>query len=183
MRLRCARCQTARVDTALASFFLCEECAIALAERAFNGTGPSSWDFGVAITSARWAFAARAIRSYTGRPSWGRTDERASAGWSWAAWRLGCWTWRRVRSSRCGGDRPPKQCGLPPRRRPGRPGHRREAKGGHRECSSTVPSAVSACDRSPENAEIGSPPTTSENVPPPMGPSGRRGTCWDWRTS
>ena len=42
---------------------------------------------------------------------------------------------------------------------------------------------VSACDRSPENTEIGSPPTTSENVPPPMGPSGRRGTCWDWRTS
>ncbi len=38
--------------------------------------------------------------------------------------------------------------------------------------------AVSACDRSPENAEIGSPPTTSENVPRPMGPSGnsrRRG--------
>lgn len=41
MRLRCARCQRERVDTALASFFLCDECAVALAERAFNGEGPS----------------------------------------------------------------------------------------------------------------------------------------------
>lgn len=48
MRLLCARCRTERVDTALASFFLCDNCAIALAERAFNGAGPSFWDFGVA---------------------------------------------------------------------------------------------------------------------------------------
>jgi len=48
MRLRCARCRTERVDTALGSFFLCDECAIALAERAFNGAGPSFWDFAVA---------------------------------------------------------------------------------------------------------------------------------------
>lgn len=36
------------MDTALASFFLCDECATALAERAFNRAGPSFWDFGVA---------------------------------------------------------------------------------------------------------------------------------------
>jgi hypothetical protein len=42
---------------------------------------------------------------------------------------------------------------------------------------------VDADGRSPESTEIGSPPTTSENVPPPMGPSGRRGACWDRRTS
>lgn len=47
MRLRCARCRIERVDTALASFFLCNDCAIALAERAFNSTGPSFWGFGV----------------------------------------------------------------------------------------------------------------------------------------
>lgn len=48
MRLLCARCRIERVDTALASFFLCDDCASALAERAFNGAGPSFWDFGVA---------------------------------------------------------------------------------------------------------------------------------------
>lgn len=48
MRLLCARCQTERMDTALASFFLCNDCAIALADQAFNGAGPSFWDFGVA---------------------------------------------------------------------------------------------------------------------------------------
>jgi hypothetical protein len=42
--------------------------------------------------------------------------------------------------------------------------------------------AVSADDRSPENTEIGSPPTPSENVPSPT-PIGRRDGCWDWRTS
>ncbi|HET6439534.1 MAG TPA: hypothetical protein VFG59_15820, partial [Anaeromyxobacter sp.] len=41
---------------------------------------------------------------------------------------------------------------------------------------------VSADGRSPENAEIGSPPTTSENVPSPIA-IGRRDRCWDWRTS
>ena len=41
---------------------------------------------------------------------------------------------------------------------------------------------VSADGRSPENTEIGSPPTPSDNVPSPM-PIGRRDRCWDWRTS
>src|SRR5882724_5530149 len=41
---------------------------------------------------------------------------------------------------------------------------------------------VSADDTSPQNAEIGSPPTLSENVPSPT-PIGRRDRCWDWRTS
>jgi len=41
---------------------------------------------------------------------------------------------------------------------------------------------ISADDRSPESAEIGSPPTTSDNIPSPM-PIGRRDRCWDWRTS
>src|SRR5262245_44708139 len=64
----------------------------------------------------------------------------------------------------------------------------REASGvierGHERGGRDRPNArVSACDRSPKNTEIGSPPTTSENVPPPMGPSGRRGTCWRRRTS
>jgi hypothetical protein len=42
---------------------------------------------------------------------------------------------------------------------------------------------VSADGRSPESAEIGSPPTTSENVPSPMAKSGGGTACWDWRTS
>jgi hypothetical protein len=41
---------------------------------------------------------------------------------------------------------------------------------------------VSADGRSLENAEIGSPPTLSENVPSPT-PIGRRDRGWDWRTS
>jgi hypothetical protein len=41
---------------------------------------------------------------------------------------------------------------------------------------------VSADGRSPENAEIGSPPTLSDNVPSPIA-IGRRDRCWDWRTS
>src|SRR5262245_6675983 len=43
--------------------------------------------------------------------------------------------------------------------------------------------AVGADGRSLENAEIGSPPTTSENVPSPMATSGGGTACWDWRTS
>jgi hypothetical protein len=42
---------------------------------------------------------------------------------------------------------------------------------------------VSADGRSPESAEIGSPPNTSENVPSPMATSGGGTACWDWRTS
>jgi len=42
---------------------------------------------------------------------------------------------------------------------------------------------VGADGRSLENAEIGSPPTTSENVPSPMATSGGGTACWDWRTS
>ena len=42
---------------------------------------------------------------------------------------------------------------------------------------------VSADGRSLENAEIGSPPTASENVPSPMATSGGGTGCWDWRTS
>src|SRR4029077_5452271 len=45
----------------------------------------------------------------------------------------------------------------------GRGGRQRRAREGQ---------GVSADGRRPVNAEIGSPPTTSENVPPPMGPSG-----------
>ena len=41
---------------------------------------------------------------------------------------------------------------------------------------------VSADGRSPQIAGIGSPPTTSKNVPPPTA-IGRRARCWDWRTS
>jgi hypothetical protein len=41
---------------------------------------------------------------------------------------------------------------------------------------------VSADGRNPENAEIGSPPTPSDNVPSPIA-IGRRDRCWDWRTS
>ena len=41
---------------------------------------------------------------------------------------------------------------------------------------------VSTDGRSPENTEIGGPPTPSDNVPSPM-PIGRRDGCWDWRTS
>jgi hypothetical protein len=44
-------------------------------------------------------------------------------------------------------------------------------------------SFVGADGRSLENAEIGSPPTTSENVPSPMATSGGGTACWDWRTS
>lgn len=47
MRLLCVRCRTERIDTGLRSFFLCEPCAAALREQAFNQNPPSSWDIRV----------------------------------------------------------------------------------------------------------------------------------------
>jgi hypothetical protein len=78
MRLLCARCSTERVDTALASFFLCADCAVALSGQAFNGAGPSFWDFGVVshcslcndrkdLKLAQWflcPFCERVVNSY-----------------------------------------------------------------------------------------------------------------------
>jgi len=45
MRLRCARCNTERLDTHLNSFFLCEECTAGLTNEALNGTQPIFRDF------------------------------------------------------------------------------------------------------------------------------------------
>ena len=40
MRLRCARCNTERLDTELSTFYLCNECVSRLTQQALHGTDP-----------------------------------------------------------------------------------------------------------------------------------------------